>query len=140
MNVIQPFIVDSNKIINDFLVPVTKNQAFLIVLKFIIVLYAALVAPKITSMSAPFITNPAFKVFILSLIVWVYSKDPTLSVLVGMGYFMSLTYLTANSTQEMIQSGVMTPAIAQALVTSPPTTLKSTPGQIDSRFSFEAAV
>jgi hypothetical protein len=85
-----------------------ETDYFMTFFKLVVIVYAGYFAPKLDSSFAPVLTNPFFKVTILSLIVWLSSKDPVASVLVATAFYMSITYLTNNSIQEVQNTGVVT--------------------------------
>lgn len=81
----------------------------------IVILYASLVAPKISSSFAPIVSNMYFRIVFMSLIAWLFTKDPTLSILVAVGYYLTISYLTKNSMAEVESTGVVTSNVAQVL-------------------------
>jgi len=109
---------NSNEMINSVLRPVTENTPAQLVLKLFVILYASLVAPKISSSFAPYINNMYFTILFLALIVWLFTKDPTMSILIAVGYYITISYLTQNSIIEVQQTGVVTPNVQKALNTS----------------------
>lgn len=107
---------DTNNLVNSVLLPtVTTYPAIEISLKLLFVLYAALIAPKISPSFAPLINNPVFKILYMSLIVWIFSKDPTTSVLLAVSYYVTITYLTKNSLQQVQKTGVVSHNTAQGI-------------------------
>lgn len=61
--------------------------------KVFLVLYASLVAPKLPAGLVKLFQNPAFKVLVLFLIVYVGMKDPTVALLVAVGFTVSMVTL-----------------------------------------------
>jgi hypothetical protein len=80
----------------------------LIILKIIIILYAAKIAPTVPLKYASIFSNVYFRISILALIVWTYSHDPVASVLIAVAFFMSINYLRQNAVNEVKQTGVIT--------------------------------
>ena len=110
----------ANETVNTHLQTVSQHSIGKIVLHMIVILYASLVAPKISSGFAPYISNMYFKIAFMSLIAWVFTKDPTLSILVAVGYFLTISYLTKNSMSEVEETGEMSENVAQALESPAP--------------------
>src|SRR5947208_695228 len=101
-----------NESINSVLDPVFENPAVSAVLKLVLVLYASLAAPSIPPKYAPIFANSYFRIVFLALVVWTYSRDPALSVMLATVYFLIMTYLVHNSVAQVKQTGVVTPEIA----------------------------
>ena len=111
-------IVDSNQMINNALKPLMENTPLQLVFKMILILYATAFAPKLGPNFSGLLSNPFFRVIVLSLIVWIYSKDPVTSVLIAVCYYVSISYLTKNSLGELIVSG-NTPQITHVITEAP---------------------
>lgn len=89
--------------------------------KVFLVLYASLVAPKLPSSLAKLFQNAVFKVLVLFLIVYVGMKDPTIALLVAVGFTISMVTLnkleTVNSLGGLLDSVVDSPQkVANSLV------------------------
>lgn len=82
-------------------------------LKIFLILYAATVAPKLPKFLAKLLKNPLAKLLILFLIVYTGVKDPMLSLLIAVGFTVSMMTLnkleTATSLDEIIQGAVDVP-------------------------------
>lgn len=78
-----------------------------------LVLYASLVAPQLPSGLVSLFKNPVFKVLVLFLIVYVGMKDPTVALLVAVGFTVSMVTLnkleTVDSVGGLLQTAVDTP-------------------------------
>jgi hypothetical protein len=78
-----------------------------------LILYAGLVAPKLPSGMAALFKNAAFKVFVLFLVVYVGMKDPTVALLVAVGFTISMVTLnkleTVDSLGSLIDAAVDAP-------------------------------
>lgn len=81
---------------------------FLVVLKIIIIVYAAKVAPTIPLKYAWIFSNMYFRMAVLALVVWSYSHDPVASVLIAVAFFMTINYLRQNAIDQVKQTGVVT--------------------------------
>jgi hypothetical protein len=125
--IMQNTVSESNSIINSVLKPIVENSPIMLILKLSMILYGAFIAPQLSSKFAPFISNPFFRVAMLSLMAWVYSKDPTLSILIGCSYYLTITYLTKNSVKEVEDSGEITPEIIMVLEETPAPVTKVVP-------------
>lgn len=91
------------------------------IIKVFLVLYASLVAPKLPSGLAKLFKNPVFKVIVLFLIVYVAMKDPTVALLVAVGFTVSMVTLnkleTVNSLGGLLDTVVDSPQkVANELV------------------------
>jgi hypothetical protein len=106
---------NSNDLLNKVLYPITDNTPIVLIMKLMLILYGAMIAPQLSSKFSPFISNAYFRVAMLSLVAWVYSKDPVLSILIGTCYYLTVTFLTKNSVGEAIENGELTPEIVSAL-------------------------
>lgn len=81
---------------------------FLIVLKIVIILYAAKIAPSLPLKYASTFSNVYFRIAVLTLVVWIYSHDPVASILIAVSFFMSINYLRQNAVNEVKKTGVIT--------------------------------
>ena len=81
--------------------------------KVFLILYAATVAPKLPKFFAKLLRNPLAKLLILFLIVYTGVKDPMMSLLIAVGFTVSMMTLnkleTASSLDEIIQGAVDVP-------------------------------
>jgi len=81
--------------------------------KIFLILYAATVAPKLPKFLAKILKNPVAKLLILFLIVYTGVKDPMMSLLIAVGFTVSMMTLnkleTATSLDEIIQGAVDVP-------------------------------
>jgi hypothetical protein len=109
------YINSANTTVNSYMEGVASHSIGKIVLYMVIILYASLVAPKISSSFAPVISNMYFRVAFMSLIAWLFTKDPTLSILVSVGYYLTISYLTKNSMVEVEATGHVSSNVAQVL-------------------------
>lgn len=69
-----------------------------------LILYAGLVAPKLPSGLAKLFQNAAFKVLVLFLVVYVGMKDPTVALLVAVGFTVSMVTLNKLETVDSLGS------------------------------------
>lgn len=79
-------------------------------LKLFLVLYAGLVAPKMPTFLAKLLKNPAAKLLVMFLIVFTGIKDPVMSLLIAVGFIVSMMSLERLETVNNI-SGVMHMAV-----------------------------
>lgn len=79
-------------------------------LKLFLVLYAGLVAPKMPVFLAKLMKNPAVKLVVMFLIVFTGIKDPVMSLLIAVGFIVSMMSLERLETVDSI-SGVMHMAV-----------------------------
>ena len=79
-------------------------------LKLFLVLYAGLVAPKMPAFLAKLMKNPAIKLLVMFLIVFTGIKDPVLSLLIAIGFIVSMMSLDRLETVDSI-GGIMNMAI-----------------------------
>lgn len=81
---------------------------FSIVLKIVIIVYAAKIAPQISTKYAPIVSNLYFRIAVIALLLWVYSHDPVASILIAIAFFMTINYLRQNAENEISQTGMIT--------------------------------
>jgi hypothetical protein len=62
-------------------------------LKLVLVLYAGSIAPHLPDEIAKWFTYPAFKIFVLALIVYTANQDPALSILIAVAFYSTLNVL-----------------------------------------------
>jgi hypothetical protein len=81
--------------------------------KIFLILYAATIAPKLPKFLAKILKNPVAKLLVLFLIVYTGVKDPMMSLLIAVGFTVSMMTLnkleTATSLDEIIQGAVDVP-------------------------------
>lgn len=89
------------------------NKYVAAMVRVFLILYASLVAPKLPSGLAALFQNAVFKVLVLFLIVYVGMKDPTVALLVAVGFTVSMVTLnkleTVNSIGGLLDSVVDAP-------------------------------
>lgn len=100
-----------------------------------LILYASLVAPKLPSGLAKLFQNSVFKVLVLFLIVYVGMKDPTVALLVAVGFTVSMVTLnkleTVNSLGGLLDSVVDSPQkVANSLVDGAQDLVKNVGGMV----------
>lgn len=66
-----------------------------------IILYSGFAAPKLPKMAAKLFDHIIFKVLILALILYVNSFNPTIAILVAVGFFLSLQTLSRYNVMDM---------------------------------------
>ena len=92
--------MDINEFISSFNQTVNNSFQFLdnpvisAGLRLVLLMYAGFAAPRLPNRFADLFDNSLFRVAILFLILWTGSKDPTLSLLIVIGFTVSLNYLT----------------------------------------------
>ena len=90
-----------------------ENKYIAGAVKIFLILYAATVAPKLPKFLAKILKNPVAKLLILFLIVYTGVKDPMMSLLIAVGFTVSMMTLnkleTATSLDEIIQGAVDVP-------------------------------
>lgn len=82
-------------------------------LRIFLILYAGLIAPKLPANLIEIFQNPIFKVVILFLIVYIGMKDPTVALLVAIGFTISMVTLnkleTVNSLGGLLDAAIDSP-------------------------------
>jgi hypothetical protein len=82
-------------------------------LKIFLILYAATIAPKLPNFLVKALKNPVVKLLVLFLIAYTGVKDPIMSLLIAIGFVVSMQTLIAmeasNSLDGMIKSAVDVP-------------------------------
>ena len=81
--------------------------------KLFLILYAALVAPKLPAFVAKLLKNPVVKLTILFLIIYTGLKDPMMSLLIAVGFTVSMLTLnkleTVGNLNELIDGAIDVP-------------------------------
>ena len=81
--------------------------------KLFLVLYAGLIAPKLPAFIAKLLKNPVVKLTILLLIIYTGTKDPMMSLLIAVGFTVSMLTLnkleTIGNLNELIDSAIDVP-------------------------------
>jgi hypothetical protein len=72
----------------------------LVVLKMILILYGSVIAPKLPVKVLEWFDFVPFKIFVLFLIVWSGSHDPSLSILIAVCFYVSLNVLNGKQAFE----------------------------------------
>ncbi len=90
-----------------------ENKKVAIVVKLFLILYAATVAPKLPNFMVKLLKNPFVKLFVLFMIVFTGIKDPVMSLLIAVGFVISMMTLnkleTVNNLDDIIQGVVDVP-------------------------------
>jgi hypothetical protein len=72
----------------------------LVVLKMILILYGSVIAPKLPTRVLEWFDFVPFKIFVLFLIVWSGSHDPSISILISVCFYVSLNVLNGKQAFE----------------------------------------
>jgi len=130
-----------NSTVHSHMKVVSEHSIGKIILYMVIILYASLVAPKISTAFSPYINNMYFRIGFMSLIAWTFTKDPTLSILVAVCYYLTISYLTKNAMSHVEESGEMTESDADALAeAAPPAAIPAPiPAQVQQEDAVEEA-
>ena len=104
-----------SKVAKAFMKPLAllENKYVSGALKIFLILYAATVAPKLPNFLAKALKNPAIKLLVLFLIVYTGVKDPMLSLLIAVGFTVSMMTLNkleaATSLDDILRGAVDAP-------------------------------
>lgn len=79
------------------------NSAVSNTLRLLFFLYAGMVAPSLPPQASALFGNPLFRLAVLFLIVWIHSKDPTLSLLIAIGLVISFNALSGRNLLEFFR-------------------------------------
>lgn len=89
------------------------NEYVMTSVRLFLVLYAGLVAPRLPEAFSSLFDNAVFRVFVLFLIAYLGSKDATLSMLVAVGFVVSMIFLrkaeVSQSLAELVNAVVESP-------------------------------
>ena len=107
---------DFNSTVNSAFQPVTSNPVLWNFIKLFLILYGGLAAPSMPPRLAPYFTNSYFRIAFMALIIWVADRDPSMSIMIAVAYFLTLKYLLKNGMDEVVNTGYVSPAVA-SLVT-----------------------
>jgi hypothetical protein len=91
-----------NSPVNDFLSPLDSPPvaAFL---RLFLILYGGMVAPHLPDSILKWFHYVPFRIFVMFLIVWTSSHDPSLGVIVSVAFFTSLNVLAGRKAFESFQ-------------------------------------
>ena len=80
----------STEIFNGLLEPLFKNKRMAVIVTFFLVFYGGAAGPKLPSNIIKLFESPVFRVFILSLIVYKGNSDPMLSIMIAVGFTLTM--------------------------------------------------
>jgi hypothetical protein len=80
--------------------PGQGDSITLVVLKMTLILYGSVIAPKLPKKVLEWFDFVPFKIFVLFLIVWAGSHDPSLSLLIAICFYVSLNVLNGKQAFE----------------------------------------
>lgn len=101
-----------NDTVDSLLDPVLSDPFASAIIKLSLVLFGGYAAPKMPTRFGPLLANSWFRMFILTMIVWINNHDPAIAILVAVVYFMTMSYITKNMLKEVARTGVVTPDVA----------------------------
>lgn len=81
-------------ILDSALSSIFKNKYSSTIVTIFLIAYASLARPKLPNFITNLFENPIFRVFILSLIVYRGNKNPTLSILIAMGFVVTMNIIS----------------------------------------------
>jgi hypothetical protein len=84
--------------------PGQADSNALVVLKMILILYGSVIAPKLPVKVLEWFDFVPFKIFVLFLIVWSGSHDPSLSLLIAISFYISLNILNGKKAFEKFEN------------------------------------
>jgi hypothetical protein len=87
------YLRDYNSQVNSVLSPLDSPVPASL-LRLLLIVYAGLVAPALPDKILKFFDFVPFRILILFLICWTASKDPTISILIAIGFYTSLNALS----------------------------------------------
>ena len=80
----------STEIFNGLLEPLFKNKRMAVIVTFFLVFYGGAAGPKLPSNIIKLFESPIFRVFILSLIVYKGNSNPMLSLMIAVGFTLTM--------------------------------------------------
>lgn len=101
--------------VNGALDTVFDNPYLSGIMKLSLVMFGSLAAPKITPKFGYLFANSYFRILVMILIIWTYNRDPALSIIIAVSYFMIMEHVMKNAVKEVAATGIITPAIANIL-------------------------
>ena len=93
------YLRDFNPAINRTLHPLTTQPGSSI-LKLLLVLYGATIAPKLPGKLLKYFDYVPFKLFVIFLIVWTSNYDPAMALLITLSFYASFNVLNAKKAFE----------------------------------------
>ena len=90
--------------IDNALSTVFKNRYSSTLITLFLVLYSGLVAPKLPKLIVKFFENPIFRILILSLIVYNGNKDPQFSIMIAVGFTVTMNMVSKQKLFEGMDS------------------------------------
>jgi len=70
------------------------------VIAILIVLYGSLVAPELPPKIKNMFKNPIVRIIIMTLIVWRGNKNPTLALMIAVGFLLTMNYVSESEVKE----------------------------------------
>ena len=92
-----------NTSVNSMLSPL-DNPNITAFLKLMFILYGAMIAPKLPDEILVWFEYVPFKIFILSLIVWLGNHDPALAIIISIGLYISMNKLAGKKAFEKFEN------------------------------------
>ena len=119
------FVKDFNDTTNGVLDKVFSNEYIATFIIVVLVMYATLAAPRLPLSAANVFTNPWFRFGVLAFAAWMFSKNPAISILIAVGWYISNVYILSNASKFVAQHGIMNPEYLKLVAGTPVMGLKS---------------
>ncbi|RKP33216.1 hypothetical protein BJ085DRAFT_31040 [Dimargaris cristalligena] len=88
-----------NQSINNFMSPL-DNPPVMAFLKLFLIVYGSMIAPHLPDYILKWFNFVPFKIFVLFLIVWTSNHDPTVALLIAVGFTVSINVLSGKKAFE----------------------------------------
>jgi hypothetical protein len=98
MDFLRSYNSDINNVLSPLEQPVVAGF-----LRLFLILYGSMVAPSLPDAVLQWFDFVPFRIFVLFLIVWTGQRDPTIAVLVAVGFYMSMNVLSGREARRAIE-------------------------------------
>lgn len=109
MEFVQKFDGTVNTFLNNF---VRKPTLVKGIVHLLLILYAARVAPSLPQPVMTLFDNPYFKLFVFSLILWTAQFSPSTSILIALGFMITVNYANKKPLWEFLDNTDAAPPVA----------------------------
>jgi len=101
-----------NYTISSFLDVIFDNDIIGNVLKLFLIMFGGLAAPSLPPKFAPLFSNSIFRMTVMALIIWIWNKDPGVSIMAAVVYFLTMHHLVQNGLAQVASTGIVSPEVA----------------------------
>ena len=104
-----------NSNVNSGLDRIFSNKKAAAVINIALLLYGSLAAPKMPPKVAVIVGNTFFRVGFMALVLYISTRNPAISVMLSLSYFITTSYFGRNALETVQKTGVLTPELKQII-------------------------